>query len=428
MMEDSLVRLTLSLVFLSTIYDAATAQVDARRGDTDVEGLGVAPGTTPHPETEIQLDYDQFVYNPHIVINPPKFSTPLVPKACCNCSTFREIVSAETARLEETYRRLRDDTRIQLQQLQAAMTDLADILRSLPETNITPPSLLPQSLDHTKTTASEMEHTTSTTVWETTTQPPPPPVTTLPKAQTTKATSKPTTQPEPTTSSTASTSKATTVAIFKDCSDALAMGVTSSGVYKVKPLDGGADIEVYCDMNTDGGGWTVFQRRKDGSVDFYRDFDSYRQGFGDVDGEFWLGNDNLHRLTSQDDYILRVDLTDFQGNSVYAVYSSFRVADLSDNYRLTLGQYSGTAGDSLTRHSNKPFTTKDRDNDEFLTGNCARVYHGAWWYERCHQSNLNGNYLGGPNNRYAQGVVWRRWKGYNYSLKTSEMKFRKKTN
>ena len=88
----------------------------------------------------------------------------------------------------------------------------------------------------------------------------------------------------------------------------------------------------------------VFQRRKDGSVDFYRDWESFRLGFGDVDGEFWLGNDNLHRITTQGEYKLRVDLTAFDGNSKYAVYDMFRVGDASEEYKLTLGSYSGTAG------------------------------------------------------------------------------------
>ncbi len=98
-------------------------------------------------------------------------------------------------------------------------------------------------------------------------------------------------------------------------------------------------------METDGGGWTVFQRRKDGTVDFDRNFASYRRGFGDQEGEFWLGNDNLHRMTAQDEYELRVDLTDFEDESAFAVYDLFRIGDVDDNFRLTLGAYSGTAGE-----------------------------------------------------------------------------------
>ena len=117
-------------------------------------------------------------------------------------------------------------------------------------------------------------------------------------------------------------------------------------MYTINP-DGGNPIPVLCDMTTDGGGWTVFQRRLDGSVDFYRDWKAYKEGFGSLSGEFWLGNDNLHRLTDANDVMLRVDLEDFEENITYAEYKTFKVADEVDNYRLTLGEYSGTAGDSF---------------------------------------------------------------------------------
>ena len=106
-------------------------------------------------------------------------------------------------------------------------------------------------------------------------------------------------------------------------------------------------MQVLCDMTTDGGGWTVFQRRLDGSVDFYRAWESYKNGFGDLNSEFWLGNDNLHRLTASADVMLRVDLEDFDGNITYAEYTTFQVADEADKYRITIGGYNGTAGDSM---------------------------------------------------------------------------------
>ena len=102
-----------------------------------------------------------------------------------------------------------------------------------------------------------------------------------------------------------------------------------------------------CDMTTDGGGWTVFQRRLDGSVDFYLGWKSYKTGFGDLNNELWLGNDNLHRLTAADDVMLRVDLEDFDGDIRYTEYTTFKVADEGDKYRLLIGGYSGTAGDTM---------------------------------------------------------------------------------
>ena len=136
--------------------------------------------------------------------------------------------------------------------------------------------------------------------------------------------------------------------IPKSCALLYQDGVTSSGVYTINP-DGGNAMQVLCDMTTNGGGWTVFQRRLNGSVDFYRDWSSYKNGFGDLHGEFWLGNDNLHRLTAAGNVSLRVDLEDFEGNITYAEYATFKVADQTDKYRIVIGGYSGTAGDGMDK-------------------------------------------------------------------------------
>ena len=144
---------------------------------------------------------------------------------------------------------------------------------------------------------------------------------------------------------------------MKSCFELSMNGFTSDGVYHVIP-DGGKAIQVLCDMTTEGGGWTVFQRRLDGSVDFLLDWEFYKNGFGDLSGEFWLGNDNLHRLTTNADVILRIDLEDFDGNITYAEYSTFKVADEVDKYRILLGGYNGTAGDSMAGTSLQSRTAK----------------------------------------------------------------------
>ena len=136
--------------------------------------------------------------------------------------------------------------------------------------------------------------------------------------------------------------------VSKSCFQLREEGVTSSGVYTINP-DGGKPMQVLCDMTTDGGGWTVFQRRLEGSVDFYLGWASYKRGFGKLNGEFWLGNDNLHRLTTAENVSLRVDLEDFHGNITYAEYTTLRVANESDKYRLLVGEYTGTAGDSMVQ-------------------------------------------------------------------------------
>ena len=174
-------------------------------------------------------------------------------------------------------------------------------------------------------------------------------------------------------------------------------------------------------METDGGGWTVFQRRQDGSVDFYRNWTDYESGFGNLTGEFWLGLSKIHRLTKEGSNTLRVDLGDFEGNTSYATYSTFEVGNSSTEYILTVGGYSGTAGDSMHSHNGRRFSTRDNDNDNWSEVNCAQRVTGAWWYSQCYRSNLNGRYIDTPgiNN---QGIVWYYWMNAHSSLKFSEMK------
>ncbi|XP_070286430.1 ficolin-2-like [Myotis yumanensis] len=209
----------------------------------------------------------------------------------------------------------------------------------------------------------------------------------------------------------------------RSCSEMRTRGHTLSGWHTIF-LPDCRPLTVLCDMDTDGGGWTVIQRRVDGSVDFYRDWAAYQQGFGSQLGEFWLGNDNIHALTAQGTYELRVDLVDFQGTRYFAKYQSFRVGSEAEKYQLVLGAFAeGNAGDSLTYHNNSLFSTKDQDNDRAIS-NCAQSYQGAWWYYECHLSNLNGHYLGGSHESFANGINWKSGKGYNYSYKVAEMKVR----
>ena len=195
-----------------------------------------------------------------------------------------------------------------------------------------------------------------------------------------------------------------------------------SGVYSVNP-DGKGSFNVYCDMRTDGGGWTVFQRRQDGSVDFYRGWNDYKSGFGQLTAEFWLGNDKIHRLTAARPRSLRVEVEDWNGVRAYAKYGKFNIGDEHAKYRLDVGSYSGTAGDSLAYHNNMAFSTKDRDNDRWSGTNCAVRFTGAWWYDDCSYSNLNGKYLGNVKGNW-KGVDWWYFKRHRLSLKFTEMKLR----
>uniref|UniRef100_A0A9J7Y0G9 Fibrinogen C domain containing 1a n=1 Tax=Cyprinus carpio carpio TaxID=630221 RepID=A0A9J7Y0G9_CYPCA len=214
----------------------------------------------------------------------------------------------------------------------------------------------------------------------------------------------------------------------RDCSDIYASGQREDGIYSVFPTHYPAGFQVFCDMTTDGGGWTVIQRREDGSVNFFRDWEAYREGFGKITGEHWLGMKRIHALTIQANYELRIDLEDFENSTSFAKYGSFGVGLFSvdpdeDGYPLSVADYSGTAGDSLLKHNGMKFTTKDKDNDH-SENNCASFYHGAWWYRNCHTSNLNGQYLRGQHTSYADGIEWSSWTGWQYSLKFTEMKIR----
>ena len=185
--------------------------------------------------------------------------------------------------------------------------------------------------------------------------------------------------------------------------------------------DGKGSFNVYCDMRTDGGGWTVFQRRQDGSVDFYRGWNDYKSGFGQLTAEFWLGNDKIHRLTAARPSSLRVDIEDWNGVRVFAKYGKFKIGDEQVKYRLEVGSYSGTAGDSLAYHNNMAFSSKDRDNDRWGR-NCAVSLTGAWWYNSCHYSNINGKYLRDKVDE--RGVTWYHFNMKYLSLKFAEMKLR----
>ncbi|XP_064900379.1 microfibril-associated glycoprotein 4-like [Columba livia] len=217
----------------------------------------------------------------------------------------------------------------------------------------------------------------------------------------------------------------------RDCHDIHAGGERDDGVYLVYPGGSGAPpLPVFCDMSTQGHVWTVFQKRFNGSVSFFRGWNDYKQGFGRADGEYWLGLQALHLLTLQGRYELRVELEDFENNTAAATYGSFAlsphaVSAEEDGYTLHVGGFvDGGAGDSLSYHNGQKFSTFDRDQDLYVQ-NCAALSSGAWWFRSCHFSNLNGFYLGGAHLSYANGINWAQWKGFYYSLRKSEMKIRR---
>ncbi|CAH2308078.1 microfibril-associated glyco 4 [Pelobates cultripes] len=215
-----------------------------------------------------------------------------------------------------------------------------------------------------------------------------------------------------------------------DCDEWYAMGSEASGVHVIYPAGPQSAVPVYCDMTTDEGKWTVIQKRFNGSLAFFRGWTDYKLGFGRADGEYWLGLHNVYLLTLKRKYELRVDLGDFENNTAYAKYSDFALSPKAinpeeDGYALYVeGFHDGGAGDALSYHNGMKFSTYDSDRDTY-TQNCAALSTGGFWFKSCHQANLNGPYLGGVHLSYASGVIWFPWKGYYYSLKTTEMKIRR---
>ena len=203
----------------------------------------------------------------------------------------------------------------------------------------------------------------------------------------------------------------------RDCLDLLHHGFNTSGLYDIDP-DGKGAFQVRCDQETAGGGWVVFQRRTDGAVAFQvQNWDQYKNGFGNLSHEFWLGNDKLHRLTSMSQQLL-VEIEGYAQDVAHASYERFSVQSESEKYKLTVEGYSGTAKDSLTYHNGMKFTTIDQDNDDAHNGSCGNIFPGGWWHKACYYAFLNGIYT------FKNGITWRAWKNDFYKLKQTSMKIR----
>ncbi|XP_027720741.1 ficolin-3 isoform X1 [Vombatus ursinus] len=209
----------------------------------------------------------------------------------------------------------------------------------------------------------------------------------------------------------------------QDCRELQSRGASLSGWYQLC-LPNGKVLPVFCDMASAEGGWLVFQRRQDGSVDFYRPWASYKAGFGSKESEFWLGNENLYQLTCEAPRELPVELEDFNGTQTFAHYQGFRILSEANKYQLVLDKFlKGSAGDSLTYHSGKPFSTHDADSD-IHSDNCAVMVQGAWWYANCYKSNLNGRYASTKAGAYKYGIDWATGLGVGHPYRRTLMMLR----
>ncbi|XP_031753864.1 angiopoietin 4 isoform X1 [Xenopus tropicalis] len=209
-----------------------------------------------------------------------------------------------------------------------------------------------------------------------------------------------------------------------------------SGIYTIKPLGAIASFQVFCEMKADGG-WTLIQRHdgQDGLL-FNRVWADYKIGFGNISGEHWLGLDQMYMLTNQDGRTskLLISLGTFEGNEAFSLYSSFRVGPQSNLYQLSVGEYSGSAGDAFrVGNSNQDgsyFSTKDKDNDKCISckigdtrfASCSRYQSSSgWWFGSCGNANLNGQWRPEENNvGWASSVYWGTYRIVE-SLKYSKM-------
>ncbi|XP_011933380.1 PREDICTED: angiopoietin-2 isoform X2 [Cercocebus atys] len=212
---------------------------------------------------------------------------------------------------------------------------------------------------------------------------------------------------------------------FRDCAEVFKSGHTTNGIYTLTLPNSTEEIKAYCDMEAGGGGWTIIQRREDGSVDFQRTWKEYKVGFGNPSGEYWLGNEFVSQLTNQQRYVLKIHLKDWEGNEAYSLYEHFYLSSEELNYRIHLKGLTGTAGkiSSISQPGND-FSTKDADNDKCIC-KCSQMLTGGWWFDACGPSNLNGMYYPQrQNTNKFNGIKWYYWKGSGYSLKATTMMIR----
>ncbi|XP_071127056.1 uncharacterized protein [Mytilus edulis] len=197
----------------------------------------------------------------------------------------------------------------------------------------------------------------------------------------------------------------------RECEDLI---ISISGIYTIYPGGGNLAVQVYCVVEANKI-WTVIQRRESGSVDFDRGWNEYKYGFGIASGDYWLGNENIHIMSTEAQHEISIYLEVSPSNYRYANYSTFRLGDESSKYSLAIGGYRGNAGDSMTYHNGLMFSTKDSDHDVDAGRNCAARYKGGWWYKNCYYANLNRE----DNNL----INWRTYS--NYIRKTTMMIRRK---
>ncbi|XP_047446599.1 angiopoietin-related protein 3-like [Mugil cephalus] len=223
---------------------------------------------------------------------------------------------------------------------------------------------------------------------------------------------------------TSGSNSAATTNLPSDCSQLFNRGERVSRVYAIRP-DGSAPFMAFCDMSSDFGE-TVIQRRREGSVNFDQTWDKYENGFGDFQGEFWLGLRKIHSLSSQGNSVLHIQLEDWKQDR-HSIEYRFHLGGPDSNYTIHLTHLSGNLPDPMSNHTDMMFSTKDRDNDKNQDSSCAQQQAGGWWFNACGDTNLNGRYFHvRPKGRSERrrGIQLKSGRKAAYSLKFTQISVR----
>ncbi|CAL4248422.1 unnamed protein product, partial [Meganyctiphanes norvegica] len=178
----------------------------------------------------------------------------------------------------------------------------------------------------------------------------------------------------------------------RNCKELQDLGMSEDGPNIIYPLPNHPEtpVMVFCDQTTQGGGWTAILRRDDSFeelTDFDRTFEEYAAGFGDVNNDFYIGNEVIHALTDTIQSELWVTIEDIDGVTGYAHYQYFHVAAREEYqlppYTMSIVLHEGSIGDALGYQNGMGFSAMDQDNDIDIVGECAVRYGGGWWFRSC---------------------------------------------
>ncbi|KAL5014778.1 hypothetical protein ScPMuIL_009048 [Solemya velum] len=211
---------------------------------------------------------------------------------------------------------------------------------------------------------------------------------------------------------------------FSNCNDARDAGYNKSGIYRLHMLRAPSNIStkptfhIYCKF-TANNAFNVIQRRLDGTLNFNTFYHYYVNGFGHPTAEYWAGLNPIQYLTQTGSNRLQITLQEWNGNTVIVRYSHFSLS--GSTYRLNIYGYVGSIADDMSFANGQDFHTSDYPDAR----NCAVNQKAGWWYNNCAYALLNGFYYRGgpytPSGTFYDGIYWKDWLGYGYSLKYTEM-------